>query len=216
MCKRAKLHLLLDKSEKVACFGFRHACLRCGRPGPLGDSGPPVKCSMRCCGRYYHATCAAACPLTRWGTGRRTFRCAHHYCCHCGLSGDSVAMVQCNRCPAAYHVRRACRVHDNTAKHSRLLVHNGRHAGAGASLWKRSSCPRSSLFAPGILRRVFLQRRGSSNACTLCFLHSLHTLHLQVKVVCKTPAYRNQLNLCQSFLLSLPCSFHTSCQQLNP
>jgi len=86
----------------------RHACLRCGQSSTAaGAAGAIAKCSMKCCGRWYHEACAVACPLTRWGAGRRSFRCAHHYCCHCGLSGDSVAMMQCNRCPVAYHVRRA-------------------------------------------------------------------------------------------------------------
>ncbi len=115
--------------ELTACRGgASHACLRCGRSGAAeGSAGAPIKCSMRCCGRWYHASCAAGCPLTRWGAGRRSFRCAHHYCAHCGLSGDSVAMVQCHRCPVAYHVRRAsasCFHHAYQSGTSTLLCNN--------------------------------------------------------------------------------------------
>lgn len=39
------------------------------------------------------------------GAGPASFRCPVHYCVRCGASGDSVAMVQCMRCPVGYHVR---------------------------------------------------------------------------------------------------------------
>jgi hypothetical protein len=77
-------------------------CFYCKQPGPLGQL---LKCSMGRCGRYYHTPCAAACPLTKWASGRASFRCPVHYCARCGLSGDSVAMLQCVRCPIAYHAR---------------------------------------------------------------------------------------------------------------
>ncbi|EIE20353.1 hypothetical protein COCSUDRAFT_83553 [Coccomyxa subellipsoidea C-169] len=60
--------------------------------GPLGEL---VKCSMGRCGHFYHRSCATACPLTKWGASGGAFRCPAHYCARCGLSGDSVAMLQC-------------------------------------------------------------------------------------------------------------------------
>lgn len=80
----------------------RPSCFRCGEAGIGG--GDLQKCSMGMCGRHYHARCAAGCPLTRHSVGG-AFRCPVHYCCHCGLSGDSIPMVQCILCPVGYHVR---------------------------------------------------------------------------------------------------------------
>ncbi|KAK9802908.1 hypothetical protein WJX73_005303 [Symbiochloris irregularis] len=59
------------------CGTSQHSCQQCGDPSALGR--PLIKCSMRQCGRHYHLVC--------------------------GTSGDSVAMVQCIRCPVGYHAR---------------------------------------------------------------------------------------------------------------
>ncbi|BDA45580.1 probable RNA demethylase ALKBH5 at C-terminar half [Coccomyxa sp. Obi] len=90
-------------TQKCAqCTSNRRVCFHCKASGLLGEL---LKCSMGRCGHFYHRSCAAACPLTNWGAASGSFRCPAHYCARCGLSGDSVAMLQCRRCPVAYHSR---------------------------------------------------------------------------------------------------------------
>ena len=95
----------------------RHPCFACkgrGQPGVL------VKCSMSRCGRYYHMQCLSGLPLTAFGKSGTTFKCALHYCARCGVSGNSKLMMQCSRCPCAYHV--TCKPRDARVLSRRLLV----------------------------------------------------------------------------------------------
>ena len=94
-----------------------HPCFHCnGR----GQSDAVVKCSMGRCGRYYHTRCLRSLPLTAFGKSGTTFKCALHYCALCGVSGSSKLMMQCCRCPCAYHV--TCKPRDARVLSKNLLV----------------------------------------------------------------------------------------------
>jgi hypothetical protein len=129
-------------------------------------SGFVRKCSMNKCGRFYHKKSVGCCyrsfcrgivlifvlmhfrcledvDLVLWSSTLGSFRCPQHYCCGCSVSGDSAFMMQCTRCPVAYHVscvpkemhpfmhrlnRKAivCPVHDNRSGKSVLDLLSGR------------------------------------------------------------------------------------------
>jgi hypothetical protein len=57
-----------------------------------------VKCSLNGCGKFYHLSCLPAKPKKR-------FMCPWHYCVQCKTTGNSKALLQCTRCPKAYHLR---------------------------------------------------------------------------------------------------------------
>ncbi len=113
------------------CSSGSHSCFACGcSQEPSGSTAqavqsPVVRCSMGLCGRSYHLSCALVQqrtkPLPGGGAG---FRCPLHYCATCGLSGDGVLMVQCMRCPVAYHAR--CKP-AGTRQLSKRYILCGRH-----------------------------------------------------------------------------------------
>jgi PHD-finger len=51
---------------------------------------------------FHVCRCLEGIDLVLWSTA--SFRCPQHYCCSCSVSGDSAFMLQCTRCPVAYHV----------------------------------------------------------------------------------------------------------------
>ncbi len=57
------------------------------------------KCSVPSCHKYYHLQCVNTDKVTR--QGEKT--CGYHLCRKCGLPGESKHMVQCFRCPTAFH-----------------------------------------------------------------------------------------------------------------
>jgi len=71
------------------------------------------RCSVSNCGRYYHIGCIQDNNLANFigeRTGYSSFRCPSHYCCICSKSGNSKHLLNCSRCPNAYHV--ACLTED--------------------------------------------------------------------------------------------------------
>ena len=89
------------------CTSSTHACFVCGKPPSSGHSNREhmEKCSLGSCGRYFHSRCIRAHPLSRPAASGKSIKCMLHYCTHCTLSGDGMAMVQCINCPVAYHLR---------------------------------------------------------------------------------------------------------------
>ena len=65
-----------------------------------------TKCSTANCNKFYHTECIRPFPLFKYiDSHNRRFRCPLHYCVSCHVSGDSMAISQCVRCPTAYHLR---------------------------------------------------------------------------------------------------------------
>lgn len=79
-------------------------CFQCGKKGKfIGHQEEKndeivVKCSLNGCGKFYHIDCLSAKPKKR-------FMCPWHYCVQCNATGNSKALLQCTRCPKAYHLR---------------------------------------------------------------------------------------------------------------
>ena len=86
------------------CLSNVAACFLCGNKSPYfsqkDDKRKPgvVKCSLNSCGKFYHLSCLATKPKGR-------FMCPWHYCVQCKATGNSKALLQCVRCPKAYHLR---------------------------------------------------------------------------------------------------------------
>ena len=138
-------------------------------------TGPTLvkKCSMGRCGRFYHKKCACVlstvvalrpsieccgvpCPVCRclekismvvWSG--ETFRCPQHYCCGCSLSGDGAAMLQCIRCPVAFHV--SCvpqqQIPLSVRLNKKMIVCAAHHASGAVSVevWHTAPCLHSML-----------------------------------------------------------------------
>eukprot|EP00357_Protocruzia_adherens_P015827 CAMPEP_0115012704 /NCGR_PEP_ID=MMETSP0216-20121206/24912_1 /TAXON_ID=223996 /ORGANISM="Protocruzia adherens, Strain Boccale" /LENGTH=2334 /DNA_ID=CAMNT_0002381845 /DNA_START=106 /DNA_END=7109 /DNA_ORIENTATION=+ len=86
------------------------------------------KCIMGNCGKFYHLKCAEEHKNTSFMTSKKeikAFRCPLHYCSACEKSGDSKAMVQCTRCPHAYHIK--CYSRDKCYRLSKKLILCQRH-----------------------------------------------------------------------------------------
>ncbi|KAL4510059.1 hypothetical protein ABPG72_010252 [Tetrahymena utriculariae] len=65
-----------------------------------------TKCSTANCNKFYHPVCIKPYALFKYiDSNNKRFRCPLHYCAHCFVSGDSMAISQCVRCPKAYHLR---------------------------------------------------------------------------------------------------------------
>ena len=86
------------------CTSQIATCFQCGIKGNYlsnkdnaKDEGL-VKCSLVNCGKFYHLSCLATKP-------KKSFMCPWHYCVQCRTTGNSKALLQCTRCPKAYHLR---------------------------------------------------------------------------------------------------------------
>ncbi|GIL96653.1 hypothetical protein Vretimale_2418, partial [Volvox reticuliferus] len=147
----------IDKYEQAKticqqCFRDAHPCSICGRDATDGSETSPglVKCSLAACGRWYHAECAVAHPLTKviaggsggsgGGSGGRgrgrgrggpataavavplatKFRCPLHTCAVCSGSGEGAAIMACVRCATAYHAK--CKPQDAELLAKKLLL----------------------------------------------------------------------------------------------
>jgi chromodomain-helicase-DNA-binding protein 7 len=85
------------------CTGMVAHCFMCGVKSAYSASKDDkkegvVKCSLTNCGKFYHLSCLATKPKKR-------FMCPWHYCVQCKATGNSKALLQCVRCPKAYHLR---------------------------------------------------------------------------------------------------------------
>jgi len=66
-----------------------------------------TKCSTANCNKFYHLPCIANNTLFKYfdANKHKKFRCSLHYCAKCRISGDTMAIAQCVRCPKAYHLK---------------------------------------------------------------------------------------------------------------
>jgi chromodomain-helicase-DNA-binding protein 7 len=66
------------------------------------------KCIVGSCNKFYHLECLKANPNVDFYINNKKinrFRCPHHYCSGCGISGNSVQILQCVECPTSYHLK---------------------------------------------------------------------------------------------------------------
>ena len=86
------------------CSASVASCFVCGKKSgflqSLEDKSTEgvVKCSLSGCGKFYHVNCLSDKPKKR-------FICPWHYCVQCKNASNSKALLQCTRCPNAYHLR---------------------------------------------------------------------------------------------------------------
>src|SRR5574343_1985134 len=87
------------------------SCFVCGEKGPYRHTKVPadsakrttrkgsglVKCSISTCGKSYHGMCAKA-------SGKRLL-CQRHSCGICGSSANAKSLLQCIKCPNAFHIK---------------------------------------------------------------------------------------------------------------
>lgn len=66
-----------------------------------------TKCSTANCNKFYHLECVKDNKLFKYfdPNTQKRFRCSLHYCACCGISGDTMAIAQCVRCPKSYHLK---------------------------------------------------------------------------------------------------------------
>lgn len=75
-----------------------------------------IKCSTANCNKFFHYECIKDNPLFKFfdANKHKKFRCSLHYCAKCKISGDTMAIAQCLRCPRAYHLK--CYPRDKVTK----------------------------------------------------------------------------------------------------
>ncbi|XP_066389024.1 protein ENHANCED DOWNY MILDEW 2-like isoform X2 [Miscanthus floridulus] len=107
-----------SKSSNFICKNCeykKHQCFVCGK---LGSSEMPpglpevLKCQKKYCGRFYHPNCLLKYDRSK---NHRDFECPLHECHSCKNKGGTIItrkqtekeeetyLVQCRRCPVAYH-----------------------------------------------------------------------------------------------------------------
>jgi chromodomain-helicase-DNA-binding protein 7 len=68
-----------------------------------------TKCSTANCAKYFHPKCIEEYDTKKLfkyiDANSLHFRCSLHYCNICGISGDTMSIFQCVRCPKALHTR---------------------------------------------------------------------------------------------------------------
>ena len=68
-----------------------------------------TKCSTANCSKYFHPRCIEEYDVKKHfkyiDANSLHFRCSLHYCDICGVSGDTMSILQCIRCPKALHIR---------------------------------------------------------------------------------------------------------------
>lgn len=89
------------------CTTGKHTCFSC-----KSDEGITRKCSINCCGKFYHEECLKKYPLTAKLEGR-ALTCPLHSCLTCSAENLKVSrqrnrLIRCIRCPVAYHQGDGC------------------------------------------------------------------------------------------------------------
>ena len=81
-----------------------------------------TKCSTANCNKFYHLECIKDNKLFKYfdSNKNKKFRCSLHYCARCGISGDTMAIAQCLRCPKSYHLK--CHPKDKITKMTKKLM----------------------------------------------------------------------------------------------
>eukprot|EP01017_Pseudomicrothorax_dubius_P039114 TRINITY_DN5957_c0_g1_i3.p1 TRINITY_DN5957_c0_g1~~TRINITY_DN5957_c0_g1_i3.p1 ORF type:complete len:661 (-),score=161.43 TRINITY_DN5957_c0_g1_i3:167-2149(-) len=120
------------------CSTFIVQCFRCKKPGKLPSGDKPkgkdrrdpdemIRCSTPNCNKFYHQSCIEDDPLYKVNNGR--FRCAQHICKVCG---DTKNILQCVRCPFAFHTK--CMGKDDCRKVGKKNILCGDHHGPAAHI----------------------------------------------------------------------------------
>ena len=93
-----------------------------GKQEPSGKFNELIKCSTANCNKFYHYVCISENPLFKFfdANKHKKFRCALHYCAKCKISGDTMAIAQCFRCPKAYHLK--CYSKDKILKITKKVI----------------------------------------------------------------------------------------------
>ena len=66
------------------------------------------KCAVGSCFKFYHESCLKENQNVDYYINNKCqskFRCPVHYCSGCGISGNSVQILQCVKCPISYHLK---------------------------------------------------------------------------------------------------------------
>ena len=81
-----------------------------------------TKCSTANCNKFYHLECIKDNVLFKYfdSNKHKKFRCSLHYCAKCSISGDTMAIAQCIRCPKSYHLK--CYPKDKITKLTKKLI----------------------------------------------------------------------------------------------
>jgi len=92
------------------------------KPDASGKFNELIKCSTANCNKFYHLNCISDNPLFKFfdANKHKKFRCALHYCAKCKISGDTMAIAQCFRCPKAYHLK--CYARDKILKITKKTI----------------------------------------------------------------------------------------------
>ena len=92
------------------------------KPEPSGKFNELLKCSTANCNKFFHLSCISDNPLFKFfdANKHKKFRCAMHYCAKCKISGDTMAIAQCFRCPKAYHLK--CYAKDKILKINKRII----------------------------------------------------------------------------------------------
>jgi len=102
---------IADKWMCDECKKMQSVCFVCGEKGTYRHakaatesakrttrkSSGLIKCSISTCGKSFHSTCVK-------GSGKRLI-CQRHACGICNLSSNSKSILQCIRCPNAFHLK---------------------------------------------------------------------------------------------------------------
>ena len=87
------------------CQDYKAQCFKCGELGPYlahkaaeDPAKPLVKCALTSCGKSFHLSCVTSKP-------DKKFTCPWHYCLICKGSGTNKNLIQCVRCPNAFHIK---------------------------------------------------------------------------------------------------------------
>lgn len=93
-----------------------------GKQEKEGKANDLIKCSTANCNKFYHLDCISDNPLFKFfdANKHKKFRCAMHYCAKCKISGDTMAIAQCFRCPKAYHLK--CYAKDKILKITKKII----------------------------------------------------------------------------------------------
>lgn len=81
-----------------------------------------IKCSTANCNKFFHLSCISDNPLFKFfdANKHKKFRCSLHYCAKCKISGDTMTIAQCFRCPKAYHLK--CYPKDRVLKVNKKVI----------------------------------------------------------------------------------------------
>lgn len=96
---------------------------------------PVENCIVGSCNKYYHISCLEQnqnVDFYRNSKNQMRFRCSLHYCSGCSISGNSVQILQCVRCPTSYHLK-CFRADKNAVKLTKKMILCGLHLQTTAS-----------------------------------------------------------------------------------